>query len=202
MTNKESSAAQCDGSSSGKESGDGSTPSQERNPELVFDSPGTASAAGPNWMDEARQIAAQCWCDEETSHIPMEPVLCEAVARRIASWMDTGAQHASNEEYWYNRTLNAERELAAEKEKHADAARFAVGMDHANAGLYAELEDLQEQLVATKKDAERLQARLDALMLDHCPDEMSEEQIQTWTAAQRPVTEKQTAAIDAAIKED
>lgn len=55
------------------------------------------------WMPEARQIAAQCWCDEETSNTEMDVVLAESVARRIAAWMDTAAFHARNEEYWRNR---------------------------------------------------------------------------------------------------
>lgn len=64
-----------------------------------------------DWMPEARQIAAQCWCDPETQHIVMDHVLCEAVARRIAAWMRTGAQHARNEEYWKDRALDAEADL-------------------------------------------------------------------------------------------
>lgn len=44
------------------------------------------------WMDEARQLAAQCWCDEETKDRVMDPILAESVARRIAAWMDTSAQ--------------------------------------------------------------------------------------------------------------
>jgi hypothetical protein len=53
-----------------------------------------------NWIEEARVLAAQCWCDEETKHITMDPVLAEAVARRIAAWMDTAAQHCRNEDYY------------------------------------------------------------------------------------------------------
>lgn len=52
------------------------------------------------WMPEARQMAAQCWCDEETSNRVMDPVLAEAVARRIAGWMDIAAQHARNQDYY------------------------------------------------------------------------------------------------------
>jgi hypothetical protein len=44
------------------------------------------------WMDEARQIAAQCWCDEETQDRVMDTPLAEAMARRIAAWMETAAQ--------------------------------------------------------------------------------------------------------------
>lgn len=61
--------------------------------------------AGHDWMDEARCIAAQCWCDDTTAHIVMDTALCEAVARRIAAWMQTGAQHARNESYWRERAL-------------------------------------------------------------------------------------------------
>ena len=56
-----------------------------------------------DWMPEARQIAAQCWCDSETQHLVMEPALCEAFAKRLAAWMQTGAQHAKNEAYWRDR---------------------------------------------------------------------------------------------------
>ena len=66
------------------------------------------SATIETWLPEARQIAAQCWCDEETKHTVMDPTLAEAVARRIAAWMETGAFHARNEAYWRERALKAE----------------------------------------------------------------------------------------------
>jgi len=53
-----------------------------------------------NFLDEARQISAQCWCDEETKHIPMDPRLAEAFAQRLASWMDTAAQCSRNIDYF------------------------------------------------------------------------------------------------------
>ncbi len=61
-----------------------------------------------DWLPEAREIAAQCWCDDETTHLVMETALAEAVARHVAAWMQTGAQHARNEEYWRDRALKAE----------------------------------------------------------------------------------------------
>ena len=54
----------------------------------------------PDWMDEARQIAAQCWCDPETEGKEMDAVLAEAVAKRIAMWMDTAAQNQRNTDYY------------------------------------------------------------------------------------------------------
>ena len=52
------------------------------------------------WMDEARQIAAQCWCDPATEDRVMDPALAEVVARHIARWMDTAAQNERNTAYY------------------------------------------------------------------------------------------------------
>lgn len=51
-------------------------------------------------MGEARQIAAQCWCDPETENTEMDVVLAEAVARRIAIWMDAAAQFSRNSDFY------------------------------------------------------------------------------------------------------
>jgi len=53
-----------------------------------------------NWMTEAREIAAHCWCDPETKDREMDTVLAEAVARRIAVWMETAAQNEQNADYY------------------------------------------------------------------------------------------------------
>jgi len=53
-----------------------------------------------SWIEEARQIAAQCWCDPETENITMDVPLCEAMAKRIAAWMDTAAQNQRNTDYY------------------------------------------------------------------------------------------------------
>jgi hypothetical protein len=53
--------------------------------------------------------------------------------------------------------------------------------DNRDAGtLIAELE----------ADNARLQARIDALMLEHCPDEMTAEQLAEWGNSQVPVIEE------------
>ena len=39
-------------------------------------------------MNKAQQIAAQCWCDPETSHIVMNPALANAFAKRLAEQME------------------------------------------------------------------------------------------------------------------
>jgi hypothetical protein len=53
-----------------------------------------------DFMDEARQVAAQCWCDETTSHLTMIPELAEAVARRIAVWMADATREAGNSQFY------------------------------------------------------------------------------------------------------
>ena len=53
-----------------------------------------------DWMDEARQLAAQCWSDPETEKKEMDAILCEAVAKRIAVWMQTAAGNQRNTDYY------------------------------------------------------------------------------------------------------
>lgn len=50
----------------------------------------------------ARQIAAQCWCEPETSSIEMDTRLAEAFARRLLLWMSTGEQYARNAYFYQN----------------------------------------------------------------------------------------------------
>jgi hypothetical protein len=52
------------------------------------------------WIDEARELAAQCWCDIETEDRVFDSVLAEAIAKRIAVWMETAAQNQQNTEYY------------------------------------------------------------------------------------------------------
>lgn len=54
------------------------------------------------WIKEAREIAAQCWCDEETEHKEMDVELAEAMAKRISYWMEVAAQYSRNQEYYRN----------------------------------------------------------------------------------------------------
>lgn len=39
-------------------------------------------------LEQARHLAAQCWCDEETKSTVMDVVLAEAFAKRIAVLME------------------------------------------------------------------------------------------------------------------
>ena len=65
------------------------------------------STAKTDWMDEARIIAAQCWCTPETSGIEMNVELAEVFAQRLAAWINTAAQNQRNADYWHGRAENA-----------------------------------------------------------------------------------------------
>ena len=52
--------------------------------------------------------------------------------------------------------------------------------------------------VAARK-ADDLQAQLDALMLEFCPEEMTEAQKTNWAKHQRPVSEEMQHEIDSAL---
>lgn len=59
-----------------------------------------------------------------------------------------------------------------------------------------------ECMVRNKSVAEyiaELEAKIDALMLEYCPDEMTPEQIENWGKHQRRVSPERTAEIDRAI---
>jgi hypothetical protein len=63
------------------------------------------------WMDEARQVAAQCWCDPETSSRVMDPELAEAFSRRLALWMSTAAQNQRNANYYRGLVVRCGQEM-------------------------------------------------------------------------------------------
>jgi len=43
-----------------------------------------------------------------------------------------------------------------------------------------------DEITRLRAEVEAKQARIDALMLEHCPDEMTQEQTDNWKAHQRP----------------
>lgn len=55
------------------------------------------------------------------------------------------------------------------------------------ADLVALADSLRAALLQYEKNEDAKQARIDALMLEFCPDEMTEEQLANWAAHQRAV---------------
>ena len=67
--------------------------------------------------------------------------------------------------------------------------------------MSARIAALEAQLEAARNEAASKQATIDALMLEYCPDAMSEEQLEEWNRHQAAAEEEIFARIDAALKE-
>jgi 2,4-dienoyl-CoA reductase-like NADH-dependent reductase (Old Yellow Enzyme family) len=78
-------------------------------------------------IEIARQIAAQCWCNDETKDIEKNEKLAEAMAERIAGMLETASTFATGMEY-YRGIVERCREVinrapfAKRKRKQLDAA--------------------------------------------------------------------------------
>lgn len=94
-------------------------------------------------MDEARQIAAQCWCDEETENLVMNSQLAEAVSKRIAAWMDTSAQAERNVGYYRGLVERCGKAIG-------EAAYIADDGSRSGDVLCAKVPELVEKLVGVK----------------------------------------------------
>lgn len=66
----------------------------------------------------------------------------------------------------------------------------------------ATIRALRDELATMKQRAELAEAKVDRLMLEYCPDEMTEAQIEGWAKHQVPVDAKTEALIDGAISKD
>lgn len=99
-------------------------------------------------MNEARQIAAQCWCDDETQDRVMDPQLAESVAKRIAAWMDTAAQAQRNADYYRGLVVRCGNAIGT-------AARTADDGGVHEGVLCAKVPELVEALLANVADEQR-----------------------------------------------
>lgn len=52
------------------------------------------------WIEEARKIVSQCLPDAETETKVITPVLAEAVAKKIAVWIEQAAENQRNTNYY------------------------------------------------------------------------------------------------------
>jgi len=74
--------------------------------------------------------------------------------------------------------------------------------------LQSEIDYLKDELEEVMGEANELrahcddqQAKIDALMLEYCPNEMSHAQLAEYEKHQKPISDEEAAKIDAAIKE-
>ena len=114
------------------------------------------------WMPEARQFAAQCWCDKETKDRVMDPPLAEAVAKRIAAWMESTAFHLTNEQYYRSlvveigETLGQQSKVADDGSVMEDVLCAKVPemvrqMQNAILGAWESLQGVEEHLDGNRR---------------------------------------------------
>ncbi len=97
-----------------------------------------------DWMDEARALSASCWYDPETENKEMDVVLAEAIAKRIAAWMQTAAQNQRNTDYYRGLLeqcgkIIGDRAFTADDGTHSDDVLCAkipeiIETDYVNSG--------------------------------------------------------------------
>ena len=63
-----------------------------------------------------------------------------------------------------------------------------------------ELTDLRARLEKAERDAASKQARIDEMMLEYCPDEMTHEQKEGWGKHQVPVSTQEQRILGAALR--
>lgn len=96
----------------------------------------------------------------------------------------------------------AQPQASTTLEEAASHARVCSGLAEqykSDPVLFAALTDAAAIIRDLRSAVAAKQARIDALMLEYCPDEMTPEQVAEWARHQRPVSEQAADAIDAAI---
>ena len=78
-------------------------------------------------------------------------------------------------------------------------AKLAENAITAVADWRSRAERAEARVAELEREAAAKQARIDALMLEYCPDEMTPEQVAEWARHQRPISEQAADAIDAAL---
>ena len=66
----------------------------------------------------------------------------------------------------------------------------------------AAIAELLAELDKARKSDSAKQAKIDGLMFEYCPEDMTTEQIDEWAKHQRPVSAELSAAIDSVIQQE
>jgi hypothetical protein len=145
-------------------------------------------------MEEAylSEVEARLKCEAEIERIRMEYAEYRSVwTRRLADELEAAMSEPVAERVLTERGLEWEWYW---QDPPVGTKLYAIPPDAAGeiARLHADLETAERALDAQtdfRKEIEGLEAHIDALMLEFCPDEMTPEQIQRWGENQRPVEE-------------
>lgn len=119
-----------------------------------------------DFMDECRQIAAQCWCAESTQHLTMIPELAEAFARVLSQWMGVAAQHLRNESFYRGLLDKVAAELGPVRRKAFISDDGSIQIDPIRLKipeLVAELADAADNWLLYKEHASNEQLAADII---------------------------------------
>ena len=61
-------------------------------------------------------------------------------------------------------------------------------------------QSLEAQIKELEAKIQSQQAKIDELMLEYCPEDMTQQQMDEWARHQRPVTKEEERRIDDALK--
>ena len=122
-------------------------------------------------MNAARSAAVTCSASRHAAQIGAALVLHDGDWRLMNAPRECGESLAA--------TVAALWGARAEVERLRTDLETAERALDAQTDFRAEIERLRAQVAA-------LQARVDALMLEFCPDEMNEEQLENWARHQQP----------------
>ena len=115
--------------------------------------------------------------------------------KRVATLENCLMSHEAVTEFWRVWTENGEPHKHGVYESTWMAFRAAF-----KSGGKIQLAAVTE-VAKLKEKADALQAKIDMLMLEYCPEEMTEEQKREWARHQVPVSEATEAAIEAALEQ-
>ena len=90
--------------------------------------------------------------------------------------------------------LGARDQKIVELEKELAMIAWILEPHYSGAGLRLEaswmIDRIASYLESAAEDIDEIQAKLDAVMLEYCPEEMTEEQLERWGNCQEPVNEQ------------
>jgi len=98
------------------------------------------------------------------------------------------------------RLHKAEQDVKVAKGQYEGALVIIKKLEADVADLDSIMDDHNRVVNELHNSTKTLQAKIDALMLEYCPDEMTPEQLANWGANQRPVSPEVQTEIDKTTK--
>jgi hypothetical protein len=117
-------------------------------------------------LELATTIAAQCWQDETTKHLVMEPALAEVFARNLAAWLETGAYFSRAEEFYRDLLDEVGQAIGPDAFKSDDGSVQDEPVRLNLPGLVRKLVQENAQLKGDIQSIESVQDRAEGALID------------------------------------